>query len=175
MKTALGRVLIPEEDIRRRILDLGRQISTDYDGGAVTLIGILKGSFIFLADLIRAISPEIRVEVDFMAVSSYGDATTTSGTVHIEKDLGISIEGKDVIIVEDIVDTGLTLAARVQHLFRTGSALASRGYAAAKAGQFQIQSAARVRGFYDSERVRRRFRPRLRPRLSKSSRYSCFK
>ena len=109
MKTALGRVLIPEEEIRRRILDLGRQISTDYDGGAVTLIGILKGSFIFLADLIRAISPEIRVEVDFMAVSSYGDATTTSGTVHIEKDLGISIEGKDVIIVEDIVDTGLTL------------------------------------------------------------------
>jgi len=109
MKTALGRVLIPEEDIRRRILDLGLQISTDYDGGAVTLIGILKGSFIFLADLIRAISPEIRVEVDFMSVSSYGDATTTSGTVHIEKDLGISIEGKDVIIVEDIVDTGLTL------------------------------------------------------------------
>jgi len=109
MKTALGRVLVPEEDIRRRILDLGRQISEDYAGGAVTLVGILKGSFIFLADLIRAISPEIGVEVDFMSVSSYGDATSTSGTVHIEKDLGISIEGKDVIIVEDIVDTGLTL------------------------------------------------------------------
>jgi hypoxanthine phosphoribosyltransferase len=109
MKTALGRVLIPEEEIRRRILDLGRQISMDYGEGAVTLVGILKGSFIFLADLIRAISPEIGVEVDFMAVSSYGDATSTSGTVHIEKDLGISIKGKDVIIVEDIVDTGLTL------------------------------------------------------------------
>jgi len=109
MKTALGRVLIPEQEIRRRILDLGRQISTDYAGGAVTLVGILKGSFIFLADLIRAISPEIGIEVDFMAVSSYGDSTSTSGTVHIEKDLGISIKGKDVIVVEDIVDTGLTL------------------------------------------------------------------
>jgi len=109
MKTALGTVLITEEEIRRRINEIGRQISKDYAGRAVTLVGILKGSFIFMADVIRAISPELPVEVDFMAVSSYGDATTTSGTVHIEKDLGISVEGKNVIIVEDIVDTGLTL------------------------------------------------------------------
>ena len=109
MKTALGTVLISQEDIRRRILEIGRQISQDYSARSVTLVGILKGSFIFLADVIRAISPEIPVEVDFMSVSSYGDATTTSGTVHIEKDLGISIDGKDIIIVEDIVDTGLTL------------------------------------------------------------------
>jgi len=109
MKTALGAVLISEEDIRRRVTEIGRQISNDFAGRTVTLVGILKGSFIFLADLIRAISPEIPVELDFMSVSSYGDATTTSGTIHIEKDLGISIEGKDVIIVEDIVDSGLTL------------------------------------------------------------------
>src|SRR5213080_2730631 len=109
MKTALGTVLISEEEIRRRIGEIGRQISKDYAGRTVTLVGILKGSFVFLADLIRAISPEIPVEVDFMSVSSYADATTTSGTVHIEKDLGISVCGKDVIIVEDIVDTGLTL------------------------------------------------------------------
>src|SRR5216684_3066584 len=109
MKTALGTVLITQEEIRRRIAEIGQQISTDFTGRTVTLVGILKGSFVFLADLIRAISPEIPVEVDFMSVSSYGDATTTSGTVHIEKDLGISIDGKDVIIVEDIVDTGLTL------------------------------------------------------------------
>jgi hypoxanthine phosphoribosyltransferase len=109
MKSALGTVLISEEDIRRRITEIGQQISKDYAGRSVTLVGILKGSFIFLADVIRAISPEIPVEVDFMAVSSYGDATTTSGTVHIEKDVGISIDGKDIIIVEDIVDTGLTL------------------------------------------------------------------
>jgi hypoxanthine phosphoribosyltransferase len=109
MKSALGTVLITDEEIRRRIHEMGQLISRDYARDAVTFVGILKGSFIFLADLIRAISPEIRVEVDFMSVSSYGDATTTSGTVHIEKDLGIEIGGKDVIIVEDIVDTGLTL------------------------------------------------------------------
>src|SRR5207302_2312675 len=98
-----------EEEIRRRIEELARQISNDYSGRTITLVGILKGSFVFLADLIRAISTETPIEVDFMSVSSYGDATTTSGTVHIEKDMGISVSGKDVIIVEDIVDTGLTL------------------------------------------------------------------
>jgi hypoxanthine phosphoribosyltransferase len=109
MKTALGTVLISEDEIHRRIDELGKQISRDYAGGTVTFVGILKGSFIFLADLIRAVSAEVPVEVDFMSVSSYGDATTTSGTIHIEKDLVVEIEGKDVIIVEDIVDTGLTL------------------------------------------------------------------
>lgn len=122
MKTALGTVLITEEEIRRRIADLGRQISRDFAGRSVTLVGILKGSFIFLADLIRAITPDIPVEVDFMSVSSYGDATTTSGTIHIEKDLGISIEGKDIIIVEDIVDTGLTLL----HVYNILSARGAR-------------------------------------------------
>jgi len=122
MKTALGTVLITEEEIRRRIADLGRQISRDFAGRSVTLVGILKGSFVFLADLIRAITPDIPVEVDFMSVSSYGDATTTSGTIHIEKDLGISIEGKDIIIVEDIVDTGLTLL----HVYNILSARGAR-------------------------------------------------
>jgi len=109
MKTALGAILITEQEIRRRIVELGHQISNDYSKTSLMLVGILRGSFIFLADLIRAISLEEPVEVDFMSVSSYGDSTATSGTVHIEKDLGISVDGKDVIIVEDIVDTGLTL------------------------------------------------------------------
>ena len=122
MKTALGTVLITEEEIRRRIAELGRQISKDYAGRMITLVGILKGSFIFLADLIRAISLELPIEVDFMSVSSYGDATTTSGTVHIEKDLGITVDGKDVIIVEDIVDTGLTLL----HVYNILSARGAR-------------------------------------------------
>jgi hypoxanthine phosphoribosyltransferase len=122
MKTALGTVLITDEEIRCRISELGRQISKDFAYGGVTLVGILKGSFVFLADLIRAISPELPVEVDFMSVSSYGDATTTSGTVHIEKDLGITIEGKDIIIVEDIVDTGLTLL----HVYNILSARGAR-------------------------------------------------
>src|SRR5436190_6025154 len=122
MKTALGTVLISEEEIRRRIGEIARQISKDYAGRTVTLVGILKGSFIFLADMIRSISPEIPVEVDFMSVSSYGDATTTSGTIHIEKDLAISIDGKDVIIVEDIVDSGLTLL----HVYNILSARGAR-------------------------------------------------
>jgi hypoxanthine phosphoribosyltransferase len=109
MKAAMGTILIGEAELQSRIAELGRQISSDYAGREIALVGILKGSFIFLADLIRAISPEMPMEVDFMSVSSYGDSTTTSGTVHIEKDLGISVDGKNVIIVEDIVDTGLTL------------------------------------------------------------------
>ena len=109
MKTALGTILITEQEIRRRIAELGRQISDDYSTRPVTLVGILRGSFVFLADLIRAISLEVPVEMDFISVSSYGDSSSSSGTVHIEKDLGISVDGKDVIIVEDIVDTGLTL------------------------------------------------------------------
>jgi len=125
MKTVLGSVLITEEEIRRRILEMGRQISRDYAGRTVTFVGILKGSFVFLADLIRAVSHELPVEVDFMSVSSYGDATKTSGTVHIEKDLGISIEGKDVIIVEDIVDTGLTLL-HVHNIFSARGARSLR-------------------------------------------------
>ena len=120
MKAELGTILIPEDQIRSRIAEIGRQISKDYSGRTVTFVGILKGSFIFLADVIRAVSPEIPIEVDFMSVSSYGDATTTSGTVHIEKDLGIPIEGKDVIIVEDIVDTGLTLLHVVNILSARG-------------------------------------------------------
>ena len=109
MQAGLGTILISEDQIRHRIAEMGQQISRDYAGRTVTFVGILKGSFIFLADMIRAVSPEIPVEVDFMSVSSYGDATTTSGTIHIERDLAIPIEGKDVIIVEDIVDSGLTL------------------------------------------------------------------
>ncbi len=122
MKAALGTVLITRQEIEHRISEIGRQISHDYSGRAVTVVGILKGSFVFLADLIRAVSLEIPVEVDFMSVSSYGDATTTSGTIHIEKDLGISIDGKDVIIVEDIVDTGLTLL----HVYNILSARGAR-------------------------------------------------
>jgi hypoxanthine phosphoribosyltransferase len=109
MKVAMGTTLLTTEELDARISELGRQISNDYMGREVTLVAILKGSFVFLADLIRAISTEIPIEVDFMSVSSYGNSTTTSGTVHIEKDLGISVNGKNVIIVEDIVDSGLTL------------------------------------------------------------------
>ncbi len=107
MNQRKGGFLISEDEIKERVKSLAEQISRDYQGKRPLMVGILKGAFIFLADLIRELS--IDVEVDFLAVSSYGKATETSGEVKILKDLSESIEGKDVIIVEDIVDTGLTL------------------------------------------------------------------
>lgn len=109
MNAVLGEILISKEDVQRRITEIGRLISKDYAGRSLTLVGILKGSFVFLADLIRAISPDIPIEVDFMSVISYGDSQSSSGTIRVEKDIGISIAGKNIIIVEDVVDTGLTL------------------------------------------------------------------
>ena len=114
MKRVLGNILVSSEQIHRRTVELGQQISEDYAGRSVTLVAILKGSFIFLADVMRQISPEVPVEVDFMSVSSYGDGTASSGTIVIEKDIEVKIEGREIIIVEDIVDTGLTLT----HVYR---------------------------------------------------------
>ena len=109
MKAAAHSVLLSEAQIQDRIAEMGRQISSDYAGGALTIVGILKGSFIFVADLIRRIAPSIPVEVDFISVASYGRSTTSSGTVRLVKDIEVEIEGKDVLIVEDIVDSGRTL------------------------------------------------------------------
>ncbi len=105
--TAAGRVLISEQDIRRRVGEMGAQISADYPQGPLYLIGILKGSCFFLADLARAISTPVRI--DFIGISSYGKNNTTSGEVKLTKDLDLSIEGCDVLVVEDIVDSGVTL------------------------------------------------------------------
>ena len=104
----LGRILVTEEQIALRVRELGAQISEDYAGKNPLLVAVLRGAYVFMADLARAI--ELPVEVDFMAVSSYGSGTTSSGAVRIVKDLETDIEGRDVILVEDIVDSGLTLA-----------------------------------------------------------------
>lgn len=101
------KVLLSEQEISARIKEMASQIRSDYEGKRPLFIGILKGSFVFLSDLIREVG--IDLEVDFMATSSYGDATSSSGVVALTKDLEVAIEGRDVIIVEDIVDTGLTL------------------------------------------------------------------
>jgi hypoxanthine phosphoribosyltransferase len=100
-------VLLTSEQIRDRVEQLGREISRDYPDGPVYLIGILKGSFMFLADLSRAISTPCRVE--FMGISSYGKDKRSSGEVKVTKDLDVSIEGFDVLVVEDIIDSGVTL------------------------------------------------------------------
>ena len=102
-----GKILLSEQQIENRIKELGQQITNDYQKKAPLLVGVLKGAFIYMADLARAIS--LPIEFDFMAVSSYGNATKTSGVVRIVKDLDIDLSERDVIVVEDIIDSGLTL------------------------------------------------------------------
>jgi hypoxanthine phosphoribosyltransferase len=104
---AIGQILVTEEDLQRRVRELGAEVSRDYAGKEVLLLGILKGAVFFLSDLARQLT--IESEIDFMAVASYGSATTSSGVVQILKDLDRPIEDRDVLIVEDIVDSGLTL------------------------------------------------------------------
>jgi len=103
----VGRLLISEEDLQARIRALGEEITSDYAGRAPLLVGVLKGAFMFMSDLSRAI--DLPVEFDFMAVSSYGHSTRSSGVVRIVKDLDIALADRDVLIVEDIIDSGLTL------------------------------------------------------------------
>jgi hypoxanthine phosphoribosyltransferase len=110
----VGEVLVGSEDLQRRVSELAAEISRDYEGREPVLIGVLKGAVFFLADLMRQLT--VPCELDFMAVSSYGSATDSSGVVRILKDLDGSIEGRDVLIVEDIIDSGLTLHYMVRNL-----------------------------------------------------------
>ncbi|HEV7584884.1 MAG TPA: hypoxanthine phosphoribosyltransferase [Solirubrobacteraceae bacterium] len=113
-EAAVGEVLVTADELQRRVAELGEEISRDYAGRSLLLIGVLKGAVFFLSDLMRYI--EIPVEVDFMAVASYGSATDSSGVVRILKDLDAAIEDRDVLIVEDIVDSGLTLQYLLRNL-----------------------------------------------------------
>jgi hypoxanthine phosphoribosyltransferase len=111
---AVGETLVSAEELQQRVAELGAQISRDYEGRQLLLVGVLKGAVFFLSDLMRFI--DIPVEVDFMAVASYGSATDSSGVVRILKDLDVAIEDRDVLIVEDIVDSGLTLQYLLRNL-----------------------------------------------------------
>jgi hypoxanthine phosphoribosyltransferase len=113
-------VLFSQEQIQERIKELGAQITRDYAGRNPLLIGVLKGACFFLSDLLRSI--DTRLSIEFMAISSYGSSTRTSGEVRIMKDLDVPIEGRDILVVEDIVDTGLTLTYLLDNLKARGAA-----------------------------------------------------
>jgi hypoxanthine phosphoribosyltransferase len=112
--SAVGEVIVDREQLQTRVAELGAEITRDYAGGELFLMGVLKGAVFFVADLMRQI--DLACELDFMAVSSYGSLTDSSGVVRILKDLDAPIEGKDVLIVEDVVDSGLTLAYLLRSL-----------------------------------------------------------
>jgi hypoxanthine phosphoribosyltransferase len=114
LEAAVGEILIDRETLAARVAELGAEVSADYEGRDLLLIGVLKGAVFFMADLMRHLT--VPCEVDFMAISSYGAATDSSGIVRILKDLDINIEGRHVLVVEDIIDSGLTLSYLIRNL-----------------------------------------------------------
>jgi hypoxanthine phosphoribosyltransferase len=114
----VGKIVVSEDALTQRVAELGKEITSDYTDQAPLLVGVLKGAFMFMSDLSRAI--DLPVEFDFMAVSSYGSATRTSGVVRIIKDLDLDLTERDVLIVEDIVDSGLTLSYLRRNLAARG-------------------------------------------------------
>jgi hypoxanthine phosphoribosyltransferase len=118
--SAIGGMVVGEDELQSRIRELGKEITADYEGRPPLLVGVLKGAFLFMSDLSRAI--DLPVEFDFMAVSSYGSATRSSGVVRILKDLDLDLTDRPVLIVEDIVDSGLTLAYLRKNLAARGPA-----------------------------------------------------
>jgi hypoxanthine phosphoribosyltransferase len=114
LEQAVTETLIDRDRLQRRVAELGEEVSGDYAGRDLLLVGVLKGAVFFMADLMRQLT--IPCEIDFMAISSYGDSTDSSGVVRILKDLDINIEGRDVLVVEDIIDSGLTLSYLMRNL-----------------------------------------------------------
>jgi hypoxanthine phosphoribosyltransferase len=114
LESAVGEILIEEPALQARIAELGEEISNDYAGKDLLLVGVLKGAVFFMADLMRSLT--VPCEVDFMAISSYGDSSDSSGVVRILKDLDIPLQGRDVLVVEDIIDSGLTLSYLIRNL-----------------------------------------------------------
>lgn len=120
LKDNIEKILISKEQIAQRVTELGERISADYRGKRPLLVCVLKGSVVFFADLVRVIDEDI--ELDFMAISSYGSGSTSSGEVRVLKDLGVKTEGRDLLIVEDIVDSGITLSYLTNLLKTRGAA-----------------------------------------------------
>jgi hypoxanthine phosphoribosyltransferase len=141
----IAETLVDEESLQARIAELGEDISRDYRGREPLLVGVLKGAVFFMADLVRRIS--VPCEIDFMAVSSYGGGTDSSGVVRILKDLDANIEGRHVLIIEDIVDSGLTLSYLVRNLQARGPATLEICALLTKPDRRQADIACRYVGF----------------------------
>ncbi|NNN02004.1 MAG: hypoxanthine phosphoribosyltransferase [Acidimicrobiaceae bacterium] len=141
----LGEVVVSAKEIHQRVLELGAEIRDDYADNPPLLVCVLKGAINFMADLMRAI--ELPVEVDFMAVSSYGAATKTSGVVRIVKDLDVDLAGRDVLIVEDVVDSGLTLNYLRQYLGARSPRSLEVCALLLKAGEQRVEQSLKYVGF----------------------------
>ena len=160
----IAETLVDEDSLQARIAELGEDISRDYRGREPLLVGVLKGAVFFMADLVRRIS--VPCEIDFMAVSSYGSGTDSSGVVRILKDLDANIEGRHVLIVEDIVDSGLTLSYLVRNLQARGPAtLEICALLTKPADGYRLP----LRRLRDPQPVRDRLWPRLRRALPQPS------
>jgi hypoxanthine phosphoribosyltransferase len=146
MHPDVSHVILTEEQIRSRVRELGHEISRDYaSGGSVLLVGVLRGAVLFVADLMRELS--IPCEIDFMAVSSYGSSTKSSGVVRIMKDLDENIEGRHVLVVEDILDTGLTLKYLLKNLASRRPASLEVATLLSKAGKQRVPIDCKYTGF----------------------------
>ena len=163
----LGDVVVGADELQARIAELGKEITADYADRPPLLVCVLKGAFPFLADLARRI--DLPIEVDFMAVSSYGSATKTSGVVRIVKDLDVELRDRHVLIVEDIVDSGLTLRYLRRNLDVREPASRRGVRAAREGGPPAGRDAARLRRVPHPARLRRRVRPRRRPSATATS------
>ena len=158
LESAVAEILVEEESLRARVAELGEEISTDYAGRDLLLVGVLKGAVFFMADLMRQLT--VPCEVDFMAISSYGAASDSSGVVRILKDLDIPIEDRHVLVVEDIIDSGLTLSYLMRNLHRPPSRHARGVRAAHEARAARDRRPRPLRRVRDPESVRGRVRAR---------------
>ena len=145
LERGVAEILVDEETLRARVADLGEEISRDYAGRDLLLVGVLKGAVFFMADLMRALT--VPCEVDFMAISSYGAASDSSGVVRILKDLDIPLEGRHVLVVEDIIDSGLTLSYLMRNLSARNPASLEVCALLTKAGRREIDIPVRYVGF----------------------------
>jgi len=145
LEQAVGEVLIDEPTLQARITELGEEISNDYAGKDLLLVGVLKGAVFFMADLMRTLT--VPCEVDFMAISSYGDETDSSGVVRILKDLDIPLQDRHVLVVEDIIDSGLTLSYLMRNLRARQPASLEVCALLTKPGRREIEVPVRYVGF----------------------------